>query len=104
MEWDVTDMWQLRVLCGCYHRCAGHGAAPPHIIFQIVIFGQKASNIRAKPLDFRASNGKNNIQAKGQKTSAPLPRTKLVPCAHGACYGVLELSRSSEHCYGAITP
>ena len=28
-------------------------------IFQIPIFGQKACNIRAKPLDFQASNGEN---------------------------------------------
>ena len=28
-------------------------------IFQIAIFGQKASNIRAKPLEFWASTGEN---------------------------------------------
>ena len=30
---------------------------PPPIICQIPIFGQKTCNIRANPLDFRASNG-----------------------------------------------
>ena len=32
---------------------------PPPRIFQIAILGQKACNIWAKPLDFRASNGEN---------------------------------------------
>ena len=36
----------------------GWGAAAPGIS-QIAIFGGKSGNIRAKPLDFRASNGEN---------------------------------------------
>ena len=36
---------------------------PPYNLFQKTIFGNKASNIRAKPLDFRASAGEG--------TSAP---------------------------------
>ena len=49
---------------GCWHRRTAQGAeggcSPPRI-FQIAIFGQKkkSGNIRAKPLYFRASNGKN---------------------------------------------
>ena len=37
----------------------------------IAIFGQKTGNIRAKPLDFRASNGEKTIFR--QETSAPPP-------------------------------
>ena len=38
---------------------AGRAAAPPGIL-KIAIFGQqKSGNIRAKPLDFRASNGED---------------------------------------------
>ena len=33
----------------------GEGSSPTRIV-QIAIFGQKSYNIRAKPLDFRASN------------------------------------------------
>ena len=33
------------------------GCSPPRIV-QIAIFEQKSGNIRAKPLDFRASNGR----------------------------------------------
>ena len=65
----------------CKHRRTTHGARglqPPRI-FQIAIFGQKLGNIREKPLDFRASNGRRKIF--GQETSAP--RTKLVPYAYG---------------------
>ena len=37
----------------------GAGGFSPPIIFLIGIFEQETCNIRAKPLDFRASNGEN---------------------------------------------
>ena len=58
----------------------GLGVAPPPPLprfFQIAIFGQKACNIREKPLDIRASNG-DKIRA----TDLSPPKTKLVPYAY----------------------
>ena len=57
------------------------GLQPPRI-FQIAIFGQKkkSGNIRAKPLDFRASNGQD-IRARDFSPPPP-PWTKLVPYAY----------------------
>ena len=56
-------------------RCGGASIFNDH-------FGAiKASNIRAKPLDFRESDGEN-ILARGL-ISPPPPPTKLVPYAYG---------------------
>ena len=38
----------------------GGGCSPPRS-FQIAISGKKSGNIRAKPLDFRASNGQKYV-------------------------------------------
>ena len=51
-------------------------------IFQIAIFGKKSGNIRAKPLGFRASNGKKYSDKRLQPPPPPPPRTKLVPYAY----------------------
>ena len=57
------------------------GLRSPSRMFEIAIFGQKkkSGNIRVKPLDFRASNGKH-IRARNFS-----PLTKLVPYAYAPC-------------------
>ena len=66
----------------------GGGAASPQNFSNSHFRAQKRVIIWAKPLDFRASNGKKLY---GQETSAPPPpRTKLLPYAYGyilAIYG-----------------
>ena len=60
-------------------RAMGRPPPPPsNRIFQIAIFGHKKRNIRAKPLDFRASN-EENIRV---RELSPPPQTKHVPYAY----------------------
>ena len=60
----------------------GDGGLQPLNFFQIAIFGPKIGNIRAKLLDFRASNGKNIRPRDFSPPPPPPPRTKLVPHAY----------------------
>ena len=61
-------------------RRTAHGAGgggeqppPPPRIFQIAIFVHKIGNIRAKPLDFRARNGKKKYSGKRLRPPPPPP-------------------------------
>ena len=68
----------------------GGGGLQPPIIFQKAIFGQKKlCNIRAKPLDFRASNGifgQLNLKPPKQNWSRRTPMVIIKPfmiCIYG---------------------
>ena len=58
--------------CRRNRRWGGGGATATPGIFQMSFWGKKVSNIRSKPLDFRASAGEN-IQTRDLSAPPPPP-------------------------------